>query len=446
MSAASTPTIPAGPAALDARAIGLMLLLCLTWSLQQVSLKAIAPQAGAMLMVALRSGLALLLLVALMRRRGEPLHRGRRGPGAAVGALFALEYLLVAQALRLTQASHVIVFLYTAPIFAAVGLHLRLPQERLGALQWAGVLLAFAGIALAFLGGGDGGAAPAGALTGDLLALLAGVAWGATTVTIRCSTLAAAPATETLLYQLLGACVLLLPAAWLTGQWQFQPSALVWAHLAFQSLVVSFASFLTWCWLLRRYPASQLGVLCFLTPIFGVLLGVLLLGEAVAPAFVAGSLLVLAGVGCVSGHGRVAAPGRLRGLLQRLRLFGGGQHADEGGRLGHQHAQQFGRVVGGARGDGDLERHHVLGGVGVVRAQHVDAACGIQAEDAAQQAGVTFEQIDLFQAGAGQRGGQKLHRIDPGRRGNPPPVATGVVARVGSKVGRGGPLRGRRSG
>lgn len=306
--------MPAAPGALDARALGLMLLLCLTWSLQQVSLKAIAPQASAMLMVALRSGVALLLLAALMHHRGETPDRRRRGAGAAVGALFALEYLLVAEALRLTQASHVIVFLYTAPIFAAVGLHLRLPQERLGLLQWLGVLLAFAGIALALLGGRDTGPAAAGehALAGDLLALLAGAAWGATTVTIRCTTLAAAPATETLLYQLLGAVVLLLPAAWLTGQWQFQPSALVWAHLGFQSLVVSFASFLTWCWLLRRYPASQLGVLAFLTPIFGVLLGVLLLGEAVAPAFVAGSLLVLAGVGCVSGHAQLRAPARLR--------------------------------------------------------------------------------------------------------------------------------------
>jgi len=303
----------ATPGPLDARAGAVMTLLCLIWSLQQVSLKAIAGAASPMLVVALRSLVALVLLVLLMRHRGERPARRHWRAGAVAGLLFGLEYLLVAQALRLTQASHVVIFLYTAPIFAALGLHLRLPAERLGRVQWAGIALAFGGIALAFLGGArdeSGARAP----LGDGLALLAGMAWGATTITIRCSALATAPATETLLYQLLGAFGLLLPAAALGGQWQFEPTAVVWAHLGFQSLVVSFASFLTWCWLLRQYLASQLGVFSFLTPLFGVVLGVGLLGESLAPAFMAGSGLVLAGIGLVSGAARLPArprPGRL---------------------------------------------------------------------------------------------------------------------------------------
>lgn len=288
--ASRSPTPTAGP--LDARAGGVMLLLCFLWGLQQVSLKAVAHQAGPMLMVALRSGIALLLLAGLMRWRGETLDRRRWPAGAVAGSLFALEFLLVAVALQLTLASHVVVFLYTSPLFTALGLHWRLPAERLDARRWAGIALAFGGMALAFLDG-------SGALLGDLLAVLAGLAMGATTVTIRCTRLAAAPATETLLYQLLGAFVLLLPGAWLSGQWHFEPTAAVWAHLGFQSLVVSFASFLTWFWLLRRYLASRLGVFTFLTPLFGVLLGVWLLGEALAPSFVAGSLLVLAGIALV---------------------------------------------------------------------------------------------------------------------------------------------------
>jgi len=84
------------PGAIDFRAVGVMTLLCLIWSLQQISLKAIASQASPMLMVALRSLVALLLLAALMRHRGEALTRKRWNHGAVVGALFALEYLLVA--------------------------------------------------------------------------------------------------------------------------------------------------------------------------------------------------------------------------------------------------------------------------------------------------------------------------------------------------------------
>lgn len=287
--------IAAGP--LDMRAGGTMLLLCCLWGLQQVSLKAVAGQASPMLMIALRSGIALLLLAGLMRWRGESLDRRRWAAGAVAGSLFGLEFLLVAVALQLTQASHVVVFLYTSPLFTALGLHWRQAAERLDLRGWAGIGLAFGGIALAFL---DGGAAhDRRALLGDLLAVLAGLAMGATTVTIRCTRLATAPATETLLYQLLGALVLLLPAAWLSGQWRFEPTAAVWAHLGFQSLVVSFASFLAWFWLLRRYLASRLGVFTFLTPLFGVVLGAWLLGEALAASFVAGSLLVLLGIALV---------------------------------------------------------------------------------------------------------------------------------------------------
>jgi len=290
------PAVTAGP--LDARAGGIMLLLCCLWGLQQVSLKAVAGQASPMLMIALRSGIALLLLAGLMRWRGESLDRRRWAAGTVAGSLFGLEFLLVALALQLTQASHVVVFLYTSPLFTALGLHAGLPAERLDAKRWAGITLAFGGIALAFL---EGGAARDGrALLGDLLAVLAGLAMGATTVTIRCTRLAAAPATETLFYQLLGAFVLLLPGAFLSGQGRFESTATVWAHLGFQSLVVSFASFLTWFWLLRRYLASRLGAFTFLTPLFGVLLGVWLLDEALAPSFLAGSLLVLAGIALVS--------------------------------------------------------------------------------------------------------------------------------------------------
>jgi drug/metabolite transporter (DMT)-like permease len=290
------------PGGLDARAMGVMTLLCLTWSLQQISLKAVADQVSPMLMVAIRSAIALVLLGLLMHRRGERPDARRWRPALIVGALFALEYLLVAEALRLTHASHVVVFLYTAPVFAALGLHVRLPAERLGAQQVAGIAVAFGGIVVAFLGGDATSSSPGGgsALLGDGLALLAAIAWGATTVTIRCSSLAAAPATETLLYQLMGAFVLLLPAAWFTGQMHFEASTAVWLHLGFQSLIVSFASFLAWFWLLRHYLASRLGVFSFLTPLFGVVLGVGLLGESLETPFVLGSLLVLAGIGLVS--------------------------------------------------------------------------------------------------------------------------------------------------
>ena len=218
--------------------------------------------------------------------------------------LFAIEFVLVGEGLRHTTASHLVVFLYTAPIFAALGLHFTLPSERLHAFQWFGIAVAFAGIALTFMLRSNTDAQPAAGnmLLGDVLALLAGAAWGATTVVIRNSALASASAKRSLLYQL--ACAAVLPAlvTIAMGQTAFRATPLVWASLAFQTLVVCVASFLAWFWLLRRYLASRLGVFSFLTPLFGIAFGVGLLGETVEPSFLIGSALVLVGIVMVSGY------------------------------------------------------------------------------------------------------------------------------------------------
>ena len=297
---------------LDALAASLMLVLCVIWSLQQIALKAVGDNVAPMLQIALRSGVAFGLVAALMVWRKERFDWRAWRPGLLVGALFALEYLFIAEALRLTSAGHTVVFLYTSPVFAAIGLHLKLPAERLSVTQWGGIALAFGGVAYAFLGG-DAASAHAStqvSLWGDVLALLGGAAWGATTVAIRTTRLSVTAPNQTLLYQLGGAFCLLLPVAVLTGQTYFRPTPLVWLSLAYQTFIMSFASLLAWFWLLRHYLASRLGVFTFLTPVLGVVLGALILGEALEPQFVLGALIVLMGLATVSLHTAMAAMAR----------------------------------------------------------------------------------------------------------------------------------------
>jgi drug/metabolite transporter (DMT)-like permease len=291
--------------ALDGQAIVWMVVLCMVWSLQQIVLKATAADIAPVMQIGLRSGGAAVLVGLVMLWRGERMRisDGTWQPGMAVGLLFGLEFLLVAEGLRHTNASHMVVFLYTAPIFAALGLHWKLPAERLGVPQWMGIALAFGGVAYAFLGRSPVTAAAASAsnvLWGDFLGLMGGVAWGATTVVVRCSKLAQAPATQTLLYQLIGAFVLLLAGAAVTGQTHINFTPQVVASLAFHVLVVSFASFLVWFWLLRKYLASRLGVFSFLTPLFGIVFGAWLLNEPIEASFLLGALPVLMGIILVS--------------------------------------------------------------------------------------------------------------------------------------------------
>jgi drug/metabolite transporter (DMT)-like permease len=283
--------------ALDANAFALMLVLTALWGFQQVAIKLTAPDVSLVMQAALRTILAAVLLVAWARWRGIALFSrdGTLAAGIGAGLLFGGEFVFIYAGLEHTAASRMVVFIYLAPIVTALGVHWWVPGERLARAQWLGVAFAFAGVALAF---GDGFLAAEGAtLLGDFFGVVAAVLWGATTVLIRATRLGRASAAKTLFYQLGVAAPLLLAASLAMGEKgvvQLTPFAL--ASLVYQGAIVAFASYLVWFWLLTRYLAGRLAVFSFMTPLFGVLAGVAVLGEPLRPAFAGAALLVGAGI------------------------------------------------------------------------------------------------------------------------------------------------------
>jgi drug/metabolite transporter (DMT)-like permease len=287
---------------LDGFAIIVMVVLSLCWGAQQVIVKATAFNMSPLLQTGLRSGVAALLVSAMMLWRGSrfSVRVSDRTfiPGIAAGLLFAAEFLCVSLGLNYTTASHIVVFLYAAPIFTVLGLHWGVVGEHLSRLQWIGVIAAFLGIALAFSASlGIPGADWMPTLIGDGLALLASLFWAATTILVRRSPLSEASASTTLLYQLAVAGIVLIALGIGGGDLkQVSMTSLAWGSLLFQAVVIAFASYLTWFWMLRRYLASRLSAFSFLTPLFGVLFGGIVLHEQLSLRFAAGALLVLSGI------------------------------------------------------------------------------------------------------------------------------------------------------
>lgn len=289
---------------LDGMAVSLMVVLCALWGLQQVALKVAAPSLNPVLQIGIRSSVAIVLLLIVMVQTKQKVWQrdGTLGAGVLAGLAFAAEFLFVAWGLLYTTASHMVVFLYTMPIFAALGLHWFIPGERLAPIQWAGVFIAFIGILAAFSSGFfDVEGASTYRLLGDAFGILAGMLWASTTIIIRATVLAETPATKTLLYQLFCAAVVLTLAGYFVFQTEpIRMTQIAWASMAFQTLLVAFVSLLAWFWLLRRYLASRLSVFSFMTPLFGVSFGVLLLGDALDAGFVLGAVLVCVGITLVN--------------------------------------------------------------------------------------------------------------------------------------------------
>jgi drug/metabolite transporter (DMT)-like permease len=282
--------------AIDATAVSVMVLLCMIWGVGHVAAKFTGQGISLVFQSGLRSLVAAALLLAWGAWRGIRFWQrdGTFWPGLFAGLLFGAEFIFIFAGLGMTDAARMVVFVYLAPCITAFGLHFLIPQERLSARQWAGVLIAFGGVAAAF---GDGFSSGRGTLLGDLFGVLGALFWALTTILIRATRLATITPAKTLFYQLAVSAPVLFLTAWLLGEPGItRLTAPVVAAFVYQCVAVAFASYLTWFWLLRHYLAARLSVFSFLTPIFGVLAGVLLLGEPITPFFLAAALLVGAGI------------------------------------------------------------------------------------------------------------------------------------------------------
>jgi drug/metabolite transporter (DMT)-like permease len=296
--------IAPGPAA-----FAIMVLLCAIWGMQQVAIKLTLAGISPVLQVGLRSAIGAVLVFGWARLRGISLFPadGTMRPGLLAGLLFALEFICIYAGLEFTNASRMIVFLYTAPCFTVLGLHWFVSGERIGVRHGFGVALAFVGIVLAFAEGlwRTATADFSSYWIGDLLGVLAAILWAATTVVIRATGLARISAARVLLYQLVASAVIVLPLSFLMnepGITALTPTVLL--GMAYQAVIVAFASYLTWFWLLTRFLASRLIVFSFLTPLFGVAFGVLLLNEHMSIQFGLAALLVVGGIVLVNAPAR----------------------------------------------------------------------------------------------------------------------------------------------
>ena len=286
---------------IDTRAALILVACCAMWGFGLVMVKTANSGISPMLNAGLRSIAAGLLLFGWTRVRGIALFSRDRtlGAGLLCGATFAVEFLTLYPGLAMTQVARATIFLHCAPFVAAYGEHVLVPGHRLTKAKVLGLGAAFAGLAVA-LGGGIATSSRE-TITGDLLCLVGGIAWGITTVIVRASALRSAPAEKTLLYQLAVSVPFLLLGSWALGEAGITNlSAGVVGAFAYTVIGTVAIGYTIWFWLMRSYSAASLHAFTFLTPIFGVVSGHFVLGEPVGAATLIGLALVAFGIWLVN--------------------------------------------------------------------------------------------------------------------------------------------------
>lgn len=271
---------------LDALAISVTVALCLTWGFNQAAIKLAIHDIPPLIQSAARSVIAAFLVGAWTQLRGIPLFKrdGTLPAGIATGALFTLEFVLIYRGLIWTTATRAVLFIYLAPFFVVLGSRWFIPGDHFHPSQWFGLLMSFVGIVIAF--GLPTPAADPHQMLGDLMMVGGAAAWAATTLVIKASPLNRVSAEKTMLYQLVVSAPLLAAVALVYGEHiTAMPSALALDALVYQAVWVVSVTYVVWFALVVRYSANRLSAFTFLTPLFGVAAGHLVLNEPLTPPF-----------------------------------------------------------------------------------------------------------------------------------------------------------------
>lgn len=276
--------------------IGLFTLLATLWGLSflaiEVGLRTLEP----VLFAAFRYAIAaVLLLGAALVRREDWRPAGRPDVDAILGGGV---FLVAGNALlflgQQTVPSGVAAIMQSlVPVLTSLWAVALLPQERVSAVGYAGILLGFVGVGLivrpdpANLLGGD--------VVGRLLILgqAASVALGGVLIQ------RAGPALDSAALSgwsmAVGGAILIVVSLAIGEPLALPATVPGWAAVAYLGVFATAVAFFIYYTLLEVRGALETSLVAYLVPVVATIVGVVVLGESVTPATVAGFLLVFAG-------------------------------------------------------------------------------------------------------------------------------------------------------
>jgi drug/metabolite transporter (DMT)-like permease len=284
-----------------------LVVLAAAWGLAFVFIRVAVPPLGPVTLTALRALIAGAVLVIYVRRHGIALRAADRWPRYLTLAFFggAAPFVLIAAAEEAMTASFAVVLVSTAPLFAALiaavwaGGPLTIPK--LG-----GLVLGIAGVALLVSWTPSGAELPPAWAIAATLAAAAMYGIAGVYAKLRAADippLAAAAGNQ------LGAVALLVPLVPIVPP-TAAPSAIAWGCVLALALLSSALALVLYFRLIASVGPVKTLTVNFLTPLFGVAGGALLLGEPITANLLAGTAVILAGTALVlRSPTRPAAPG-----------------------------------------------------------------------------------------------------------------------------------------
>ena len=283
---------------LTPRSVLLVLLLCTLWGGLAVSVKIGLEGIPPILLAAMRFGIALVCVYTWARFANVSLNVNRCDRLIIIvpALVMVVQILFLNIGANNTSGSHAVLFMQTYPFFVAAIAHYIIPNDRLSLIKIVGLALAGAGMMLTIY---DKQGGPSTSW-GDMLVLFSAISL-ATQIMINKILLRRISPVPLLFWQQ----VIVLPVfiiLWLSTEWYFPVyfDLKILGAVIYQGAVVAGFCFMVWIRLLQRHSATQISAFFFTTPLFGVLLSWLILGDQVTTYLTGGLMLLAAGLWVVN--------------------------------------------------------------------------------------------------------------------------------------------------
>ncbi len=265
----------------DFLAASFLIIFSILLGLNQVMVKLVNEGMHPVFQVALRSTFAIfpILIYCYILKKKIIINNGSLIPGIIAGILFAIEFIFLFTALDYSTVTRVSLIFYTMPVWLTLAAHFLIENDKLNLNKVLGLIIALAGLFLAVYEPTTG--YDTSQFYGDAYSLLASLCWAAIAIMLKTTRLSNATPETQLLYQLVISGIILLPISMQINDYVRNIDLDLILIFSFQVIVIMCMGFIGWLWIMSRYSASSTSSFAFLTPIFGVLFGWLIMDDTI---------------------------------------------------------------------------------------------------------------------------------------------------------------------
>ena len=265
----------------DFLAASFLIIFSILLGLNQVMVKLVNEGMHPVFQVALRSTFAIfpILIYCYILKKKIIINNGSLIPGIIAGILFAIEFIFLFTALDYSTVTRVSLIFYTMPVWLTLAAHFLIENDKLNLNKILGLIIALVGLVLAVYEPTTG--YDTSQFYGDTYSLLASLCWATKAIMLKTTRLSKSTPETQLLHQLVVSGIILLPLSMQLNDYVRNINLDLILIFSFQVIVIMCMGFIGWLWIMSKYSASSTSSFAFLTPIFGVLFGWLIMDDPI---------------------------------------------------------------------------------------------------------------------------------------------------------------------